>query len=87
MEFEWDDGKEAAYRAKHGLGFDVVAKCDWSDYQKFADERRDYGENREEAYVYLGSRLHVCVFVLRERRFRITSFRKANRREERRYGR
>ena len=87
MEFEWDEAKEVANRAKHDVGFDVVSQCDWSDYRKFADQRRDYGENREVAYVFLGSRLYVCVFVLREDRFRIISFRKANRREERRYGR
>lgn len=87
MEFEWDEAKDAANRVKHGVGFEAVARCDWSDYKAFVDNRWSYGESREVAYLRLDDRLHVCVFVLRDHRFRIISFRKANRREERRYGR
>lgn len=86
MEFEWDDGKDAANRAKHGLGFDVVHQLDWADARPVRDLRSDYGEPRYIVYARLGLRLHACVFTLRKGRIRIRSLRQANKREERDYG-
>ena len=87
MEFEWDEGKSAANRAKHGVGFERARQMDLDSAHKVADLRRDYGEHREVAYVRHEGRLFVCVYVLREGRYRIISLRKANSREERKYGR
>ena len=87
MEFEWDEGKSAANRAKHGVGFERVAECDWLNANRFRDERFAYGEPRALAYLYLGDRLYCCAYVLRNGKFRIMSFRKANRLEGRKYGR
>ena len=86
MEFEWDEGKSAANRAKHGIGFERVAECDWLNAIKKRDDRADYGETRIVAYLFLSDRLHTCVYTLRNQRYRIISFRKANRREERDHG-
>lgn len=86
MEFEWDAEKDATNRAKHGLGLDQAARLDWARAKRVLDTRLDYGEPRIKAFAYLEARLHVCVFTLREGRYRIISLRKANRREERSYG-
>ena len=86
MKFEWDDAKDAANRAKHGVGLAEAERLDWGTAQEEIDTRHDYGELRSIAYVYLGTRLYICVYTLRGRARRIISLRKANRREGRTYG-
>lgn len=86
MEFEWDDDKDAANRAKHGIGLAKAAHLDWDTAQEELDTRKNYGEPRSIAYAYLGNRLYVCVYTLRGRARRIISLRKANRREGNAYG-
>lgn len=86
MEFEWDDAKDRANRAKHGLSLAEAARLDWQVGVDVADLRHDYGEVRLTRYARLDGRLHVCVFTVRNPRLRIISLRKANRREIRQYG-
>lgn len=86
MEFEWDDAKDAANRTKHGVGFDIVWELDWIEAQELTDTRNDYGEIRRQAYLYRVDRLYVCIYTERDGARRIISLRKANRREEQRYG-
>lgn len=49
------------------------------------DLRKDYGENRYIAAGFLAGRLHILVFTPTADGIRVISFRKANRRELRRY--
>jgi uncharacterized DUF497 family protein len=86
MEFEWDEAKDAANRAKHGLGLGEAARMDWARTVPAVDARADYGEARLIAYAPIDGRLHVCVYTLRGRKRRIISLRKANKREERAHG-
>ncbi|MEO0680654.1 MAG: BrnT family toxin [Pseudomonadota bacterium] len=83
MIFEWDEAKRAANLAKHGVDFADAARLEWGAAVPVPDHRRDYGERRVIALVPLDGRLHVCVHVLRGRRVRIISLRKANARERR----
>ena len=87
MEFEWDEAKDAANRAKHGVGFDVARELRWEDALPEKDVRAEYGEDRFIIYAYRATRLYACVFTLRQDRIRIISLRKANKREERDCGR
>lgn len=87
MDFEWDEAKDAANRAKHGIGFDLATRLDWHLAVEIRDARIDYGEVRRIAYLYSGDRLFVCVYTQRGTVRRIISLRKANKREEHRYGR
>ena len=50
------------------------------------DQRREYGEARFQAYGRIDGRLHVLAYTLRAGAIRAISFRKANQREEERYG-
>ena len=86
MRITYDEAKNKANIAKHGLSFDLVTDCDWSDPVILEDERFDYGEVRYSAFVMLNSRLHNVVFTLRNGDMRIISFRKANQRESKIYG-
>ena len=85
MEFEWDEGKDAANQAKHGVSLGEAVLLDWENGQTRPDSRFDYGEARTEMLAVMDSRLYVCIFAMRDGVHRIISLRKANPREERRY--
>lgn len=85
MEFEWDEAKDLANRAKHGVSRGDAVRLDWDNGQTSADDRLDYGEQRTEILGTIAGRLYVCIFTLRGPVHRIISLRKANPREERRY--
>ncbi len=85
MDFDWDNGKDAANRAKHGVSLAMAARLDWEESTVVPDHRRDYGEERFRLGGLLEGRLHICIFTIREGRIRIISLRKANAREVRRH--
>lgn len=85
MEFDWDDAKDRANRAKHGLSLAEAARPDWANGWLESDPR-DYGETRFITYATLDGRLMVCIWTLRGDIRRIISLRKANLREIRDYG-
>lgn len=85
MEFEWDDAKDAANRAKHSVSLADAVGLDWEAGQTRPDLRADYLENRSEILAKIGDRLHACIFTMRGGVHRIISSRKANTREELRY--
>jgi uncharacterized DUF497 family protein len=86
MEFEWDEAKRAANLAKHGLDFVDAAQFDWANAQVIPDRRFDYGEERSTAYGLMDGRLMVIIFTMRGSALRMVSFRRANKRETRKYG-
>ncbi|WP_343044561.1 BrnT family toxin [Allomesorhizobium camelthorni] len=49
------------------------------------DDRNDYGEVREVAAGFVGQRLHIIVFTMRNDVCHIISLRKANKREIKTY--
>ena len=85
MEFEWDEAKRQSNLAKHGLDFADVDEFDWSDPLTWRDDRRDYREERLVAVAAFRGILHSVSFTLRGRSVRIISFRRASRKEVRRY--
>jgi uncharacterized protein len=87
MEFDWDEAKNAVNRAKHGLSLAEAAGLDWARALEFKDEPQAYGETRIKAFVPVSYRVMVCIYAIREGRFRIISLRKANTREVKVYER
>lgn len=81
----YDPAKSARNVRERGLSFDLVDAFDFGSALIARDGRRDYGEIRYVAIGYLGYRLHVLCFTELEDGIRVISFRKANRREGRRY--
>lgn len=86
MELDWDPAKRARPRAERGLDVADLARYDWDAALERADIRRDYGEERIVSVGYLDARLIVVAYVIRDRRRRIISMRKANEREQRDHG-
>ena len=89
MNVTFDQAKDAANLAKHGVSLTEAAGFEWGTAVVWPDTRQDYGEARMVALGYIGLRIMVLVFVDRppeqptERR--IISLRKANSREVKRY--
>ncbi len=84
--FEWDDAKNAANIAKHGVAFELACRIFDGPVLTVADSRTDYGERRE---ISLGAVEGVLILAVvqtgRSARIRIISARRASRRERRRY--
>jgi len=87
MDVTFDPAKNARNIAERGLSFERVADLDWETAISEEDSRRDYGERRLRVFGLLGRRLHVAIITMRGTAVHVISFRKANGREVRRYGR
>lgn len=85
MEIEFDQGKSDENEARRGLPFSLVVGFDWTTAIVVADTRHAYPEPRFLALGMLGRRLHAVVFTPTADGVRVISFRKANRREVRKY--
>lgn len=85
MEIEFDPNKSAKNVADRGLPFSMVADFDWTCALVAQDGRKPYGEDRFIALGFIGQRLYVVAYTLRNGRARIISFRKANDREVKQY--
>jgi uncharacterized protein len=86
MRIEYDPEKSARNEAERQLPFDRAVDFEWNDAAIIADDRNDYPESRFVAVGYLDNRLHVLCFTPVENGIRIISFRKANAREAKKYG-
>jgi uncharacterized DUF497 family protein len=82
----FDTAKDAANREKHGLSLSIVRAVINSATATFIDDRFDYGEERFVTFGYVEGRLCVAVWTERDGRVRAISVRRANPREQRKYG-
>jgi uncharacterized DUF497 family protein len=85
MRYDHDPKKLAANVASHQVWFHEADGFEWETAIMEVDTRKRYGETRFIAKGYIGLRLYVMVFTLRETAVRIISLRKANAREMKRY--
>lgn len=81
----WDEGKRQANLAKHGVDFALLGDVDLAAMDIDQDLRRNYGEARFTFLFERDGRLHHVTFTSRNGRFRLISFRKANKREQRKW--
>ena len=86
MAITFDPDKNARNIAERGLSFERVAELDWDTALIAEDTRGDYGEPRLLVMALLDGRLHAAVVTPRGEDLRVISFRRANRREVRLYG-
>ena len=81
MGFQWDDAKDAANEAKHGIQFIQAVQIFRSPILKVRDDRHDYGEQRFVALgIFDGTVLSVA-FTERDGDIRLISARKASKNE------
>ena len=84
MEITFDPQKHERNLLERGLGFDQSAQFDFLSASYFGEVRG--GENRIVGIGYLGKRLHVLCVIPTKSVIRVISFRKANDRAARKYG-
>lgn len=86
MDFEWDEAKDRANRAKHGIGFDEAALVFLGDYVRRPARAGPSGEIRWQILGPLRSGV-VAAIIHTDRfgRVRIISARPAKRKERRLY--
>ncbi len=82
MDIEFDDAKDAVNIAKHGVSLVLGAAVIENRVGEVADDRRDYGEARINAFGLVAGRLLVCTYTMRNGAYRIISVRRAGRQEQ-----
>jgi uncharacterized DUF497 family protein len=87
VEISFDPAKNEWNTRERNLPFERAAEFDFETAAFSLDARRDYGEIRLVAVGYLDRRLHVLCFTETATGIRVISFRRANRREAKQYGR
>jgi uncharacterized DUF497 family protein len=85
MEIAFDPAKNERNVRERGLSFERAADFDFETAVFTIDDRRDCGETRHRALGLLEGRVHALAFVETLLGIRVISFRKANKREVRRY--
>ncbi len=85
MQIEFDPAKNEKNIRERGLSFERVTEFDFDTAAFRVDDRRDYGETRIRALGFVEGRLYALVFTEIASGIRVISFRKANKREMRRY--
>lgn len=84
--FEWDDAKNEANIAKHGVSFATASRIFQGPVFTAVDDRCDYGEVRENSIGMVDGVLVLTVtHTDRKGRIRIISARPAKRAERKRY--
>ena len=85
MKTEYDPAKDVKNQEEHGLSLADVHLLDWDHAVYRSDLRKNYGEERIQAYAYglKDKKPYVVVLTIRGDNVRVISFRRANKREER----
>lgn len=85
-EFEWDEAKDRANIAKHGVGFATASRIFEGPVLTWTDDRADYGEVRERSIGAVdGVVVLAVIHTDRAGKTRIISARRASRSERRHY--
>lgn len=86
MEISFDPAKRDWTLENRELDFADAVEVFGGPNYRWVDDRRDYGEERVVTIGLLHGRMVVVVWTARGRRRHIISMRKANAREQARYG-
>ncbi len=86
MNLTWDDKKQQDALHERGLHFSDASVVFAAMTFEFEDLHKDYGERRMVCYGLLQGRLVVVGYVQRGQMRHIFSMRKANEREQTRFG-
>jgi uncharacterized DUF497 family protein len=73
LNYEWDERKRVSNLEKHQVDFTTMRDFEWDT--AVVDSNDHYGEIRFAAVGYVGSRLYVAVYTVRNTAMRIISMR------------
>jgi uncharacterized protein len=80
MKFVWDENKNRANSAKHGIDFETATQL-WNDEHRVEIHTTFSGENRSIIIGRLKAKLWAAIFTQRGEAIRIISVRRARRKE------
>ena len=86
MKIEYDPAKRNTTLETRGLDMAQASEIWDGPHLTFEDNRQDYGEPRFVTFGLLSDRLVFVAWTLRGDTLRVFSMRKANEREQKRYG-
>lgn len=86
MKIEYDPAKRTKTLETRGLDMAQAGEIWNGPHLTFEDNRQDYGEPRFVTFGLLSDRLVFVAWTLRGDTHRVISMRKANEREQKRYG-
>ena len=84
MEYEFDEAKSAANKAKHGLDFSEAQKL-WQDADAVEIPAKSDVEQRKMLIARIEGKIWSAIFTERESKIRIISVRRARTNEEAMY--
>ena len=84
MIFEFDPGKSAANKQKHGIDF-IEAQSLWFDYRRVEISAHTAGEQRKILIAQLNDDIWSAIFTLRNDAIRLISVRKSRDNEKKIY--
>jgi uncharacterized DUF497 family protein len=84
MEYEFDEAKSAANKAKHGLDFSEAQKL-WQDADAVEIPAKSDVEQRKMLIARIAGKIWSAIFTERENKIRIISVRRARTNEEAMY--
>ena len=85
MKYEWGEAKRLAGLKKRGVDFADIRAFDWNASIEWIDDSENYGEERFRALGPFQGRIYNVAYTERRGMTRIISFRKATRKEIKRY--
>jgi uncharacterized DUF497 family protein len=85
MQITYDPVKNMRNIKERGLSFDLAADFGFETAVFWIDDRKKYSEVRVSSLGLLDGRVHSLVFTETGEGIRVISFRKANKREAKRY--
>lgn len=81
MIFEFDPGKSAANKQKHGIDFEEAQSL-WLEYRRVEIYARTIGEPRKILIAQLNDEIWSAIFTLRNDAIRLISVRKSRKNEK-----
>ena len=85
MQIDFDPAKNLRNIAERSLSFELAGEFDFDTAIIWMDARKVYPEVRVSVLGLLAGRVHALVFSETTKGIRVISFRKANKREVKRY--
>lgn len=71
MEFEWDDKKNQANVAKHGIDFNYAIDTFFDEaHIEWQDDRKDYGEKHYITICQINDLIYTVVYTIRRNNYR-----------------
>jgi uncharacterized DUF497 family protein len=81
VHFDWNPDKARRNLAKHRVSFELAKQFEFDTAWIEQDDDLDYGEERFRAFGFVGSKICLLVYTMRDSAIWVISLRRATRKE------